>query len=152
MSPVAGMWNVFMSSTRSGLGMFQPSVKVRGVGASLESPSLAPPSTQATRVAISCWLSERSSAKWPYFGSANQGGIFLVTTSSLMALAQGRASVYDIKAKGAISPARWHSWQCCWRIGATSLWKVTADDGADHAHTAEASRKETDWARFMALL
>src|SRR5258708_3556158 len=114
-----------MSSTRSGFGIFQPSAYSRGLGASFRSPSLAPPSTHATSVSISCLLSERSSAKCPYCGSANHGGIFLVTTSDLIALAHGRASLYEINENGAISPGRWHSWQWLCRMGATSLWNVT---------------------------
>ena len=77
------------------------------------------------RCAISPALSERSFEKCPYFGSANQGGIFLVSTSARIDLAHGRASLKVSSEKGAISPGRWHSWQCFWTIGSTSLWNVT---------------------------
>src|SRR5690349_13322982 len=47
-------------------------------------------------------------------------------TAWRIALAHGRASEYVSNDIGAISPGRWHCWQCFWRIGATSLEKVGA--------------------------
>src|SRR5579872_4630548 len=79
-----GSWN-----TTSGL-MFQPSLKATGSGLSLASPSGAPLSAHAASVAISASLRCFSLVKCPYLGSANHGGIFLLTTAALMALAQGR--------------------------------------------------------------
>ena len=63
-----------------------------GGGATAGSPSGAPRSTHAAIVAISDSLSDRSLLKWPYCGSANHGGIALVTTACLIAFAHGRVS------------------------------------------------------------
>ena len=59
---------------------------------SFSSPSGAPLSAHAVRMPISSWLRRRSLAKWPYWGSANHGGIFCASTAAFIALAQGRAS------------------------------------------------------------
>src|SRR4029079_5746814 len=88
--PRAGIGKGFdILSTRSGR-MFQPSLNATGAGLSLASPSGAPLSAQTDSVAISALVKPFSLVKWPYLGSANQGGIFLLTTAALMALAQGR--------------------------------------------------------------
>src|SRR5437870_5127882 len=62
-------------------------------GASFTLPSGAPLSTQATRVLISASLRLLVLVKCPTLGSANQGGIFPVSTADFIALAQGRASL-----------------------------------------------------------
>jgi hypothetical protein len=45
-----------------------------------------------------------------------------------MALAHGRALSYVSRGIGPISPGRWQTWQFFWRIGRTSLLKVTPPD------------------------
>jgi hypothetical protein len=49
----------------------------------------------------------RSFANLPCFGSACHGGIVPSPTSSRIALAHFRASAYDSRDIGAISPGRW---------------------------------------------
>src|SRR5712692_8894562 len=72
----------------------QPSLgQSTGAGASLASPSATPVSAHFASVSISLCFSDRSLVKWPYFGSANQGGIFLRVTAALIALAHGRVSL-----------------------------------------------------------
>src|SRR5688500_14414956 len=100
-----------MLSTTSGLPMLQPSTNWGAGGRSLASPFGAPASTHLTRVLISLSESRRSFSKCVCLGSANQGGIVLATTFSLIERAQGRASSYVNKDIGATSPARWHSTQ-----------------------------------------
>src|SRR5258706_3348950 len=91
MVPDAGMWNALgISNTTSGFPIVQPSTKWTGLGASLVSPALAPSSTHEIRVLISAADRVRSFSKWPYLGSANHGGIFLVATAVLIAFAHGR--------------------------------------------------------------
>src|SRR6266705_1982524 len=103
MVPLAGSWNGSgISITISGLS-FQPLRNTLGAGLSLESPSGAPLSAQVERILISSWLRRRSLAKCPYWGSANHGGIFCVSTAAFIALAQGRASEYVISDMGATS-------------------------------------------------
>src|SRR5580658_8891931 len=114
------------SKILSGLGMPQPSTKVAGAGMSAGSPCRVPELAQARIVLISFSVSERSFAKCPMAGSAYQGGIRFCFTASFMVAAQGRACSYVMSGKGAASPGRWQVWQCCWRIVATSLVKVTA--------------------------
>ena len=62
-----------------------------GGGASFASPCGAPLSAHLAIVSMSLCFKEGSFEKCPYCGSANQGGIFRVTTAAFMALAQGRA-------------------------------------------------------------
>ena len=70
-----------------------PPQTAAGAGASLALPSGAAGSTQATKSSISGASTQTFVfVKWPTPGSANQGGIFLVSTAALIALAQGRAS------------------------------------------------------------
>src|SRR5258708_3408751 len=103
---LAGSWTASgISITISGLS-FQPLRNSLGAGLSLASPSRAPLSAQAERILISSWLRRRSFAKWPYFGSANHGGIFCVSTAAFIALAHGRASEYVITDMGATSTGR----------------------------------------------
>src|SRR5689334_22011746 len=59
-------------------------------GASLALPSGAPASAHLAMVSISAALRERSFEKWPNWGSANHGGIFLVATAVFIAFAHGR--------------------------------------------------------------
>src|SRR6185295_20337368 len=82
--------SVGISTTRSGLGMFQPSIQRTAAGRSFASPSGAPASAQAANILMSDWLKLRSLAKCPYFGSANHGGILRLRTAALIALAHGR--------------------------------------------------------------
>src|SRR5215831_15137351 len=95
--PVAGSGTSFgISITMSGLKL-QPFTQATGAGASLASPSIAPPSTHVTSVLMVASLSVRSFAKWLYPGSANHGGIRRDMTAFLMAFAQGRTSLYVSK-------------------------------------------------------
>src|SRR5262249_55579847 len=92
-TPLAGTSWGGRSMTISGW-IIQPSLgHCTGAGASLELPSATPVSAHLASVSISLCLSERSLSKCPYFGSANQGGIFFSVTAVLIALAQGRASL-----------------------------------------------------------
>src|SRR5438105_1672627 len=61
----------------------------------------------------------------PTFLSMYQGGISRATTFCLIDLAHGRASSYVSNGMGANVSGRWQTWQCCWRMGATSLVNVT---------------------------
>src|SRR5207244_9423781 len=62
---------------RSSGFMRQPSSGHRTAGgASLGLPGSAPPSAHFTSVSISAGFKDRSLRKWPYWGSANHGGIF----------------------------------------------------------------------------
>src|SRR6185369_9074802 len=143
MVPLAGIGNASgISITMSGL-IFQPAAKVSGAGLSLASPSGAPLSAHAEITSISSGLKRRSLAKCPYFGSANQGGIFCVTTAALSALAQGRASEYVSSDMGATSPGRWHSWQFFCKTGRTSLLKVTLFEAANAATPRKQPAMET---------
>src|SRR5690348_8347588 len=92
MVPVAGTANGFgISKITSGFPIRQPLAKTIGFGPLFGSPAGVPDSAQAASVAMSASLSLRSFANLPTFGSANQGGIFFVTTAWRIALAQGRA-------------------------------------------------------------
>src|SRR5437879_7295571 len=113
------------SKITSGFEIPQPSTKFGDAGMSLGSPCGAPAFTQATIVLISLSVSERSFAKCPKVGSANQGGIIFCRTTRFMLAAQGRACSYVSSGNGAASPGRWQVWQFFWRMGATSLVKVT---------------------------
>src|SRR5712671_6935715 len=53
------------------------------------------------------------------------GGICRAPTRAAIDLAQGRASSYVSSDIGAILSGRWHDSHFCWKIGATSLVKVT---------------------------
>ena len=68
----------------------QPSAQSTGAGLSLASPSGAPMSAHAASVLMSSPSSRGSFRKSPYCGSANHGGIFLLTMASLIAFAHGR--------------------------------------------------------------
>ena len=67
--------------------------------------------------------------------SMNHGGmaprLFRSAVRALMARAQGRASSYVSSDIGATDAGRWHCWQLRWRMGATSLAKVTSPAAAD---------------------
>src|SRR5580658_9728681 len=105
--------------------MPQPSTKFcTGVGISSGAPFCAPAFTQFTNVRISATDKERSFEKWPYCGSANQGGIIFCVTTILMVGAQGLVCSKVSIEKGAASPGRWQVWQCFCKIGATSLVNV----------------------------
>src|SRR5580704_4378016 len=60
-----------------------------------------------------------------------QGGIWRVTTRSLMALAQGLDSSYVTSDIGAIESLRWQFWHFSWKIGAMSLVNVTGLSWSD---------------------
>src|SRR3981081_3301201 len=92
---------------------------------SLGSPLGAPAFTQATMVLISFSVRERSFEKCPKMGSANHGGMIFCCTTRFMLGAQGRVCSYVSTGNGAASPGRWQVWQFFWRMGATSLVKVT---------------------------
>src|ERR1700691_1344741 len=112
MVPFSGTWNaVGIANTTSGFPMFQPSTKLIGLGASLGFPAVAPVSTHEIRVFISAADSVRSFSKWPYLGSANHGGIFLLATAVLIAFAHGRVPSYVRNDIGPASPGRWQFWQ-----------------------------------------
>src|SRR5262252_4334266 len=102
----------------------------RGGGASFSSPDGAPLSAHFEMISSSFDLSEGSLEKWPTPGSADQGGIFRLRTAAFIAFAQGRVLGYVRKDIGAMLPGRWQVWQCCWRIGRTSLWNVTEESAA----------------------
>src|SRR5438552_9175466 len=91
--PFAGTSRWGSSTTTSGRIAHPSAGHSTGGGASLGLPSAAPPSTHLARISISFCFNERSFVKWPYFWSANQGGIFLIVTAALIAFAQGRASL-----------------------------------------------------------
>ena len=63
-----------------------------GVGMYLGSPSGAPPSTQSSISSISSWVNPRSSLNSAKPFTACHGGMRRESTSSLMALAHGRAA------------------------------------------------------------
>ena len=128
--PVGPRTRVIRPIVKPTLGMLQPSTKVRGLGISLMSPMGAPASTQETIWCTSSELRRRSLAKWPYRGSANQGGILPVATCSLITFAQGRVSVYVRSGIGPISPGRWQVWQFFWRMGTMSRLNVGAAKAA----------------------
>src|SRR5271154_3944935 len=110
-----------IANTLSGCPITQPSVNAIGFGASFLSPALAPLSTQETRVLMSAADKLRSFENLPCAGSANHGGIFLLTTTCLMALAHGRVLSYVMNDIGPGSPGRWQPWQLFSRTGRTSL-------------------------------
>src|SRR5690348_12333846 len=97
-------------------------------GASLGSPWGAPASTQPAMVSISFSVRWRSFFHSPCFGSACHGGMRRWTTTSLICFADDLAFSYLSSEKGPISPGRWHSTHRFWKIGSTSLWKVTFAD------------------------
>src|SRR4029077_3572049 len=92
-TPFAGTSWGGRSITISGWISQPPLGQSIGAGASLASPSKTPVSAHFASVSISLCLSDRSLRKCPYFGSANQGGIFLRITAALIALAHGRVSL-----------------------------------------------------------
>jgi hypothetical protein len=55
-------------------------------------PFCDPPLTHATRVRISSADNDRSFAKCPYWGSANQGGMIFLVTTIFIVSAQGSVS------------------------------------------------------------
>src|SRR5687767_7749460 len=99
----------------------------RGGGMSAGFPCGAPASTHFMMVEMSASVSERSLLKCctPMFLSMNHGGISRATTFCLIDLAHGRVCSYVTSDIGAMLPGRWHTWQLFWRMGATSLVKVT---------------------------
>src|SRR6185437_2133915 len=108
-------------TTSSGCGIIHPEALRRGGGAALASPAGAPASVHAASVAICSGVNDGSFTKCPQHGSANQGGMIRRVTLSLIWRAYRRASSYVTSGMGAISPALWHAWQCCCKMGATSL-------------------------------
>src|SRR5215471_18641440 len=85
----------------------QPFAHSMGAGLSFVSPSGAPLSAHDVSVFISFSDRRGSLRKSPYSGSANQGGMFLLTVASLIAFAQGRVLSYVRNDIGATSPGRW---------------------------------------------
>ena len=122
------------------------------IGGSLGSPSGAPASTQALIFSTSASDSRRSFAKWPYFGSANHGGIFLVATALLMALARGVLS-YVRNEDGPISPGRWQLSEFFSRIGNTSLLNAAQKQtGQYEAHRGSLQRsRRTEYHRLRII-
>src|SRR5688572_21005577 len=104
-------------------------------GRSFMLPFLAPPATQASSVCFSSSVSLRSFSNVPAGASACHGGMCPSLTSSLMALAYGRASSYVKSDIGAISPGRWQVVQFLQSMGATSL--VNGEAAALDAVAAE---------------
>src|SRR5215510_6342218 len=94
-----------METTTSGW-MRQPSTHSRAAGLSEGSPSRAPLSTHAVSLAMSASLSFGALRNSPTWGSANHGGIFLLRTAVLIALAQGRVLSYVMNDIGATPPGR----------------------------------------------
>src|SRR5215472_6323434 len=86
-TPVAGTSNSGPSMMISGWTSQPPVGHCLAGGASFASPSGAPASAHATSVSISLCFKARSLVKWPYLGSADQGGILRTATADLMALA-----------------------------------------------------------------
>src|SRR4051812_36151557 len=93
-TPVLGTWYDAPLTTTAGWIVHPSGLHATGFGASLISPSTAPPSTHFTIVSISSGLSERSFENSPCAGSANHGGISRFSTLSRIARAHGRASEY----------------------------------------------------------
>src|SRR2546427_3527149 len=91
--PRAGTSKGGRSTATSGLSCHPPSGHWTGGGVSFSSPAALPPSTHAVIVSISACFKDRSLLKCPYFGSANQGGIFLSATAALIAFAHGLISL-----------------------------------------------------------
>src|SRR5262249_3970288 len=91
--------------TKSPLGgvCFAKSVIFGGGGRSLSSPSGTPPSAQLVRISISSGVKAPSLRKSPKPLIAPQGGMRRASTSSLIASAQGRASLY-VRSEKAIPP------------------------------------------------
>src|SRR6266516_5416670 len=87
--PLAGTSNEGASLTTSGFER-QTSTHCTGGGASLVSPSIAPPSAHLAMVSISLCVRLKLSTKCPYCGSRQPGGIFLSITAAFIALAHGR--------------------------------------------------------------
>src|SRR5258708_8723748 len=92
-TPLAGTSSSGPSIMISGWTSQPPVGHCLSGGTSFASPSGAPPSAHATNLSISPCFKERSFVKWPYWGSADQGGILRDATADLMALAQGRTSL-----------------------------------------------------------
>src|SRR6478735_2345804 len=61
----------------------------------------------------------------PIVLSMCHGGICRAATRAAIDFAQGRACSYVISDIGAMLSGRWHDSHFCWKIGATSLVKVT---------------------------
>src|SRR6516164_4402071 len=80
------------------------------------------------------------------------GGISRCATRCLIERAQGLASSYVMSDIGATVPGRWHTWQLRWKIGATSLLKVTGalmSAARARAGTATAQRDTKAAAMFF---
>src|SRR5262249_37907878 len=102
----AGTRNSGPLTTMSGL-ICQPSAgHAIGGGASAGSPCGAPASAHVAVVSISRVESDPSLANCPGVGSANQGGVWRLSTFALIDRAQGRASSYVRSDIGAIWPGR----------------------------------------------
>src|SRR6185436_284479 len=103
------------------------SVHTLAGGMSFGSPFGAPAATHCTMVSICSSLSERSFLNFwmPTVLSMCHGGICLEPTRAAIDFAHGRASSYVTSDIGAMLLGRWHDSHFCWKIGATSLAKVT---------------------------
>src|SRR3954451_20192561 len=93
-------------STRLGLSIFHPAVRLTCGAASSALPSGLPSAAQFASVLICSSLSDESFEKCPQHGSANQGGMVRFEVAALIAAANGRVCSYVSKGMGAISPAR----------------------------------------------
>src|SRR6185369_16235159 len=145
MAPLAGIVNSSsIVKIASGLPIVQPSTSCGAAGMSLSSPFGAPASTHFAIVSTSASDRRGSFLNVPCAGSAPHGGIVRAVTRCLMARAHGRASSKVINDIGANIVGRWHSTQLLYRIGATSLVKVTgasAAAAADGSPRSAASRR-----------
>src|SRR6185312_6454458 len=101
--------------------MFQPCVHCGPGDASRGLPAGAPAFAQFVNVAICSEESDGSLENFPNRESANHGGINLAFVICRILAAYGRTSRYETSGMGAISPLRWQLWQCCWKMGWTSL-------------------------------
>src|SRR5262245_3426606 len=61
-----------------------------------------------------------------------------------MARTHGRTSSYVRRDIGPMAPARWHSWQCCCRMGATFFANVTLCAAANGPEAAKKSTASAD--------
>src|SRR4026209_1336315 len=102
--PVGGVYSSGIERIRSGSPRDQPSGKTRDAGRSPEFPSGEPASTHAAIVDLSSSVNPRTSRKSPHPRAGFHGGIFRNNTCSRIERAHGRASWYDIREKGAMSP------------------------------------------------
>src|SRR6267143_2128654 len=107
--------------TKSALGILQLSAQRRDGRASFVSPADDFASAHAASAPISAGLSDGSFENCPTCESANHGGMDFSCVARRIAPANSRVSSYVSNGIGAMPTARWQLWQCCSRIGNTSL-------------------------------